>query len=81
MREYEKRTGQLAYTQVSGGVNFKDYFENHMTARQQKDWLGPQRYKLWQHGNLSLDKFIPPYPNPRLTVEALKELDKESFVA
>ena len=36
MREYEKRTGEPAYTQVSGGVNFKDYFENHMTAQQQK---------------------------------------------
>ncbi len=81
MREYERITGEPAYTQVSGGVNFKDYFENHMTAQQQKDWLGPERYEIWKRGNLPLDKFIPPYPNPRLTVEALKELDKESFVA
>ena len=79
MREYERRTGEPAYTQVSGGVSFRDYFENHMTAQQQRDWLGPQRYKLWQHGNLPLDKFIPPYPNPKLTIEVLKDLDKKSF--
>lgn len=81
MREYERRTGEPAYTQVSGGVSFKDYFEKHMTAQQQRDWLGPERYEIWRRGNLSLDKFIPPYPNPRLTVEALKELDKKSFIA
>lgn len=81
MRDYEKRTGKPAYTQVSGGMNFKDYFEHHMTAQQQKDWLGAERYEIWKRGNLPLDKFIPPYPNPRLTVEALKELDKQSFAA
>lgn len=81
MREYEKRTGEPAYTQVSGGVSFREYFEKHMTAQQQKDWLGPERYEIWKRGNLSVDKFIPPYPNPRLTVEALKELDKQSFAA
>jgi hypothetical protein len=52
-----------------------------MTAQQQRDWLGPERYEIWKRRNLSVDKFIPPYPNPRLTVEALKELDKQSFVA
>jgi SPP1 gp7 family putative phage head morphogenesis protein len=81
MREYERITGEPAYTQVSGGVSFREYFEKHMTAQQQRDWLGPERYEIWKRGNLSVDKFIPPYPNPRLTVEALKELDKQSFVA
>lgn len=81
MRDYEKRTGNPAYTYSEGSVSFKDYFENHMTAQQQKDWLGPERYEIWERGNLPLDKFIPPYPNPRLTVEALKELDKQSFAA
>jgi hypothetical protein len=81
MREYEARTGESAYTQVSGSVSFRDYFEKHMTEAQRRDWLGPRRYELWKRGNLPLDKFIPPYPNPRLTVEQLKELDKKSFVA
>ena len=81
MREYEARTGESAYTQVSGSVSFRDYFEKHMTDAQRRDWLGPRRYELWKRGNLPLDKFIPPYPNPRLTVEQLKELDKKSFVA
>ena len=79
MREYERRTGKPAYTQVSGGVSFKDYLENHMTAQQQKDWLGPERYKLYKDYKLPLDRFIPPYPNKRMTIVELKEQDKASF--
>lgn len=79
MRLYEKRTGKPAYTQVSGSVSFRDYFEKHMTDDQRLKWLGPERFKIWKHGNLPLDKFIPPYPDKRLTVDALKAEDKKSF--
>jgi hypothetical protein len=79
MRFYEKRTGKPAYTQVSGSVSFRDYFEKNMTDDQRLKWLGPERFKIWQRGNLPLDKFIPPYPDKRLTVEKMKELDKTSF--
>jgi SPP1 gp7 family putative phage head morphogenesis protein len=79
MRRFEQRTGESAYTQVSGGVSFRDYLEKYMTDEQRKQWLGPERFKLWKKGNLPLDKFIPPYPDKRLTVDALKELDKQSF--
>lgn len=81
MREYEKRTGEPAYEQSDGSVSFRDYFNEHMTEQQRKDWLGPERYKLWKKGGLKLDKFIPPYPKKRLTVEELKKLDKESFAS
>ena len=79
MREYEERTGKPAYTQSDGAVSFRDYFNEHMTEQQRKDWLGPERYKLWKKGGLKLDKFIPPYPQKRMTVEELKKLDKASF--
>jgi SPP1 gp7 family putative phage head morphogenesis protein len=79
MRLYEQRTGEPAYTQVSGGVSFKDYFTDHMTDEQRLKWLGPERFAIWKRGNLPLDKFIPPYPDRLLTVGKLKELDKESF--
>ena len=79
MREYEARTGRPAYTQSDGAVSFRDYFNEHMTEQQRKDWLGPERYKLWKKGNIPLDKFIPPYPQKRMTVEELKKLDKASF--
>ena len=79
MREYEKHTGEPAYEQSDGAVSFRDYFNEHMTEQQRKDWLGPERYKLWKRGNLSLDKFIPPYPQKGMTVEELKKLDKASF--
>lgn len=79
MREYEKRTGKPAYQQSDGAVSFRDYFNEHMTEQQRKDWLGPERYKLWKKGNIPIDKFIPPYPQKRMTVEELKKLDKASF--
>ena len=79
MREYEERSGKPAYTQSDGAVSFRDYFNEHMTEQQRKDWLGPERYKLWKRGGISLDKFIPPYPQKRMTVEELKKLDKASF--
>lgn len=79
MREFENRTGKPAYTQSDGAVSFREYFTENMTEQQRKDWLGPERYKLWKQGKLSLDKFIPPYPQKRLTVKELKKLDQESF--
>ena len=79
MREYEARTGRPAYTQSDGAVSFREYFTDYMTEQQRKDWLGPERYKLWKKGNIPLDKFIPPYPQKRMTVEELKKLDKASF--
>ena len=81
MREYEKRTGEPAYEQSDGAVSFREYFTEHMTEQQRKDWLGPERYKLWKRGGVSLDKFIPPYPQKRLTVKELKKLDQASFAS
>lgn len=81
MREYEARTGEPAYEQSDGSISFRDYFNEHMTEQQRKDWLGPERYKLWKKGNIPLDKFIPPYPQKRMTVEELKKLDKASFAS
>ena len=77
--DHKDRTVENAYTQVAGSVSFRDYFEKYMSADQQKQWLGPERYKICQRGNLTLDKFIAPYPDKRLTVDALKDLDKKSF--
>lgn len=79
MREYERTTGQSAYTQVSGGMSFKDYFQNEMTDQQRQDWLGPEKFKLWKKGNMPLDRFIPPYPDKAMTVREMKRLDQESF--
>ena len=79
MREYERTTGQSAYTQVSGGMNFKEYFQNEMTDQQRRDWLGPEKFEIWKRGKLPLDSFIPPYPDRAMTVRELKRLDQESF--
>ena len=81
MHEYENRTGKPAYEQSDGAISFREYFNDHMTEQQRKDWLGPERYKLWKKGSLKLDKFIPPYPQKRMTVEELKKLDQASFAS
>lgn len=81
MKEYERRTGKSAYTEVPGSVSFRKYFTDYMSEGQRRDWLGPERYAIWKRGNLPLDDFIPPYPNPRLTVKALRELDAADFPA
>ncbi len=78
MREYEQRTGKPAYTIVSGKMSFREYFEN-MSDEQKRDWLGKERYKLLQRGNLKTDDFIPPYPERNFTVKELKERDKAAF--
>lgn len=79
MREYERSTGQSAYTQVSGGMSFKEYFQNEMTDQQRRDWLGPEKFEIWKRGKLPLDSFIPPYPDRAMTVREMKRLDQESF--
>ncbi len=81
MREYERTTGQSAYTQVSGGMNFKEYFQNEMTDQQRQDWLGPEKFKLWKRGRIPLDSFIPPYPDRAMTVREMKRRDQESFAS
>ena len=59
-------------------MSFKEYFETVMTEQQRKDWLGPERYKLYRKG-LKFDDFISPWPLPGMTVKQLKALDLESF--
>ncbi|MBR2692985.1 MAG: hypothetical protein IKE69_02115 [Thermoguttaceae bacterium] len=48
-KDYEKRTGKPAYSQVKGDTTFKDYFEKQDEAFQ-RSWLGPKRFALYQQG-------------------------------
>ena len=81
IHEYEARTGQPAFEMVGGRASFKDYFENIMTEQQRKDWLGPERYKLWKSGKYKFDDFVTPYPNRTMTVKQLKAADLASFAS
>lgn len=78
IRDYEKRTGEPAFEQVSGGMTFKEYFETVMTEQQRKEWLGPARYKMYLKGRKFSD-FITPWPQKTMTVKQLKALDLTSF--
>ncbi|WP_302452256.1 minor capsid protein [Victivallis vadensis] len=78
IHDYEKRTGGPAFELVSGGMSFKEYFETVMTEQQRKDWLGPERYKLYRKG-LKFDDFVAPWPRPEMTVKQLKALDLASL--
>ncbi len=50
-----------------------------MTEQQRKDWLGPERYKLWKSGKYKFDDFVTPYPNRNMTVAELKKADIAGF--
>ena len=75
MRRFEEETGKKAYTFGNGNMNFKQYF-NQMSEKQKRDWLGAEKYEIFRKGNLSLDKFIPPYPDKTFTVAELRRLDE-----
>lgn len=79
IHRYEQEHQQPAFEMVGGGAKFKDYFENIMTEQQRKDWLGPERYKLWKSGKYKFEDFVTPYPNCTVTVKQLKEADIASF--
>jgi SPP1 gp7 family putative phage head morphogenesis protein len=79
IHDYEAHTGQPAFEMVGGRASFKDYFENIMTEQQRKDWLGPERYKLWKSGKYKFDDFVTPYPNRNMSVLELKKLDIASL--
>lgn len=78
MKDFEDRTGKPAYSRVPGSMTYKDYILS-LDAKTQKSFFGPEKYELWKNGGLSLDKFIPPYPDRAYTVKELKAMDKESF--
>lgn len=78
MKDFEARTGRPAYSQVKWRMSFRDYFLQ-MSEQQKRDWLGPEKYKLWKTGKYDIKDFIPPYPQKAMTVKQLKELDKASF--
>lgn len=75
---WEAKTGRKAYSRAPGSMSFRDYFER-MSEQQKKDWLKPERYKLWKSGAYKIEDFIPPYPDKMMSVKELKALDKKSF--
>ena len=79
MREYERIHGKgSAYSQVPGSMKFKDYFLQ-MSDQQKLHYLGPEKFKLWKAGRLSVDDFIAPYPRRQFTVAELKAKDQAAF--
>ena len=44
MRDYERTTGQSAYTQVSGGMSYKEYLQNGMTDQQRLATLSGRKW-------------------------------------
>ena len=52
-KDYEKRTGNLAYSQVNGEVSFKDYFVCQPESFK-RSWPGPKRYEFYKE-----KKYVP----------------------
>ena len=69
-KDYEKRTGKPAYSQVRGNTSFKDYFERQ-PVEFKRSWLGPKRYELYKQGKYEPLKLANPDTGYRVPVEDL----------
>ena len=58
-KDYEKRTGNKAYEQVSGSTSFAEYFENQDESFK-RSWLGAKLYELYKAGKLNEEKLFKP---------------------
>lgn len=60
----------------SDDLGFKDWLKRQ-SAADQRDVLGPARYKLWKQGGIDVDRFVQ--DGRQLTLDQLKARDAEAF--
>ena len=63
--------------QVDANVTYKDWFER-LPENLQKDILGSTRFKLWESGEIALDKFVDDNGKP-ISIADLRQLDEKAF--
>lgn len=59
---------------VDSNTSFKQWFANQDETFQ-KNWLGSSRFKLYQDGKYTLDKFVDPLSGQMFTLKELKALE------
>lgn len=60
---------------VDSNTSFKEWFAKQDEVFQ-KNWLGPARYKLYNDGKYTLDKFVDPLSGQTFTLKEMEALDK-----
>ena len=63
--------------QIDADVTYKDWFEG-LPKDLQKDVLGTTRFKLWESGEVSLDKFVDDNGKP-ISISELRQIDEDAF--
>lgn len=59
---------------VDSNTSFKEWFANQ-DEKFQKNWLGATRFKMYQDGKYTLDKFVDPLSGQMFTLRELKMLN------
>lgn len=59
---------------VDSNASFKEWFADQ-DEKFQKNWLGPARFKMYQDGKYTLDKFVDPLSGQMFTLKELKALE------
>lgn len=75
-KDYEKRTGNPAYRQVSSALTFADYFKAQPEAFK-RAWLGAKRYELYSKGTIDEKVIFNPDLSYQVKVKDLSEGQKE----
>lgn len=75
-KKKRKELGYQAGT-VKGGTTYKEWFAKQ-DPEFQKEWLGPSRYKLYEDGGVTIDRFTDE-SGRTLTLEQWKTKDAASF--
>lgn len=77
MTKKQREEAGLKVGQVKASTTYSSWFANQ-DAAYQKEWLGPQRYKLYKEGKYPLDRFIDPMGREYTLLE-LRQRDAETF--
>ena len=74
-KDYEKRTGNPAYRQVSSSLTFADYFKSQPEDFK-RAWLGAKRYELYSKGTIDEKVIFKPDLSYRTSATNLVSVEK-----
>lgn len=78
MTKKQREQAGLKVGNVSANTTYGDWFSNQDAAFKQ-EWLGPKRYRLYQEGGYTLDRFADPRTGRQYNLNELRERDAETF--
>lgn len=78
MTKGQREKAGLEVGQTKASTTYGSWFANQ-DAAYQREWLGPARYKLYQEGNMPIERFSDPLKGKQYTLDQLRQRDAETF--